>query len=598
MTIPLVRKRARHAKVRSGCLTCKARRIKCDEARPSCAKCISAGKQCAGYEGPPSRPNTQIELRPKAEASVLSTPVANPSSLTSSEGYALDYFRTRALESLLPGSNWLLGWDQLILPLCQTEPAVVHATVALGSLGRALECEPGDHMQMALVQYNRTIFTLRNSIEALHRNASTNAAELILTVCLLLFSFDTLQGNDAAAFLHLRNGLKILFEHAERTQSTSPTAGKRRVLLQTQPRSRMDLLAQTFIRLDADLATLQDQDPYLYATLSLPVPDVFKSLSEAMVHLDALERESYDIWGEWFAIAENKLRAECPGMVHLDEPTWDCLAMAYMDVESLSSSPELDRRAQELKQDLTSFMNALAFVPASHKFDAARALVDIHFFFLWALVCEWRDRDLMEIDRFEEQFGHMIHLIEQYLELQRLETLVNSPKSSPGLLKLLWRTRPAAVMGTNVGVTLCLIVELCRTSVIRRKAVQLIRSMDMRGHFDGDFLASYYEAIIDLEENWARAILGEPDLQNLECHQVPAEARLIECDISDVDMPSPYYHCPVGQLVYAKHKNAESSEFEIGHRSFTVTRPGRDNVASVASRTTPMPPYDVALRVA
>ncbi|KDN43296.1 hypothetical protein RSAG8_06263, partial [Rhizoctonia solani AG-8 WAC10335] len=34
---------------RSGCLTCKARRKKCDESQPFCQRCVVAGIQCAGY---------------------------------------------------------------------------------------------------------------------------------------------------------------------------------------------------------------------------------------------------------------------------------------------------------------------------------------------------------------------------------------------------------------------------------------------------------------------------------------------------------------------------------------------------------------------
>ncbi|KAK6085791.1 C6 finger domain-containing protein [Seiridium cupressi] len=41
---PAVRKRTK-----TGCLTCRKRRIKCDEARPTCANCIKSKRQCEGY---------------------------------------------------------------------------------------------------------------------------------------------------------------------------------------------------------------------------------------------------------------------------------------------------------------------------------------------------------------------------------------------------------------------------------------------------------------------------------------------------------------------------------------------------------------------
>lgn len=36
-----------------GCLTCRMRKVKCDEQRPSCQRCISTGRTCDGYTGLP-----------------------------------------------------------------------------------------------------------------------------------------------------------------------------------------------------------------------------------------------------------------------------------------------------------------------------------------------------------------------------------------------------------------------------------------------------------------------------------------------------------------------------------------------------------------
>jgi hypothetical protein len=39
-------------KVRTGCLTCKKRRVKCDETKPKCLKCLNSDYQCNGYAPP------------------------------------------------------------------------------------------------------------------------------------------------------------------------------------------------------------------------------------------------------------------------------------------------------------------------------------------------------------------------------------------------------------------------------------------------------------------------------------------------------------------------------------------------------------------
>lgn len=45
-------------RTRTGCLTCRARRVKCDERKPACNRCIIANVECAGYA-----PRRQIEVR-------------------------------------------------------------------------------------------------------------------------------------------------------------------------------------------------------------------------------------------------------------------------------------------------------------------------------------------------------------------------------------------------------------------------------------------------------------------------------------------------------------------------------------------------------
>lgn len=60
---PPVKRRATHAKARTGCLTCKKRRVKCDEAKPHCARCIKSGHRCAGYQNcADPQPQHQQEL--------------------------------------------------------------------------------------------------------------------------------------------------------------------------------------------------------------------------------------------------------------------------------------------------------------------------------------------------------------------------------------------------------------------------------------------------------------------------------------------------------------------------------------------------------
>jgi arginine metabolism regulation protein II len=39
----------KRTKTFTGCWTCRARKIKCDEAKPSCQQCYNKGRKCEGY---------------------------------------------------------------------------------------------------------------------------------------------------------------------------------------------------------------------------------------------------------------------------------------------------------------------------------------------------------------------------------------------------------------------------------------------------------------------------------------------------------------------------------------------------------------------
>ena len=75
------------SRVRTGCLTCRSRRIKCDEHRPHCARCRTANFRCEGYEEPRSVQNTSPPPRGSSQASsgLDRPPASSSASLRSSE---------------------------------------------------------------------------------------------------------------------------------------------------------------------------------------------------------------------------------------------------------------------------------------------------------------------------------------------------------------------------------------------------------------------------------------------------------------------------------------------------------------------------------
>jgi Fungal Zn(2)-Cys(6) binuclear cluster domain len=90
------RSKRHHNKTRTGCSTCKRRHFKCDEKKPSCLRCILAGKECA-YNIP--QPKT---FPPPPQDSNLSPPSSVESFVGGdpSELRALQFFKERTGPSL------------------------------------------------------------------------------------------------------------------------------------------------------------------------------------------------------------------------------------------------------------------------------------------------------------------------------------------------------------------------------------------------------------------------------------------------------------------------------------------------------------------
>lgn len=77
------RKRPKYTRSKTGCLTCRVKKIKCDETKPNCMRCTHGQRECTWPEGVPARKKTiprkespnALEGRPStASSSASSTP--------------------------------------------------------------------------------------------------------------------------------------------------------------------------------------------------------------------------------------------------------------------------------------------------------------------------------------------------------------------------------------------------------------------------------------------------------------------------------------------------------------------------------------------
>ncbi|KAK5171198.1 uncharacterized protein LTR77_004342 [Saxophila tyrrhenica] len=274
-------------RVKSGCITCRIRRVKCDEEKPACRRCISTGRTCDGYSTLPfSRRDLQTasllgsrqssacgeDYRPVGPLPRL---VTDPAFSGLLEKRYFQFFRQRTVAS----TNAIVScrfWDRIVLQACHTEPAVKHAVLALSSLHsvRTLASDGNSHIQhrqYADTQHQKALKEARAFIAS----AGSEDIDRVLVTCIIFIIFESVRGEYCAASTHMDSGRAIIADNLQRLKHTS----RRRDLLEIE---------SAFARLDLPATCFSDRtSPYRYGlqdflnTKPALEPECFQDINEA-----------------------------------------------------------------------------------------------------------------------------------------------------------------------------------------------------------------------------------------------------------------------------------------------------------------------------
>ena len=216
----------------------RARKVKCDETFPVCRRCSAAVRNCAGYGiwggggNHDTRTSQSNEARPQV-GNLIRPPRVKLGNEDDVEHF--DWIRHYATIKI-PGTFRSRFWTTLVLQISMSEPAVLHALLALSSYHRQCICHShpqsvvqgrslNNMEQFALQHYNRAIRTLLQPAFSVHTYVSSR---ITLIVCLVFVSIDLLRGHFTAAQQQLHSGLELLAKvrsHCDMlvSQSCTPT---------------------------------------------------------------------------------------------------------------------------------------------------------------------------------------------------------------------------------------------------------------------------------------------------------------------------------------------------------------------------------------
>lgn len=222
--------KAYHRKVKTGCLTCKIRRVRCDQQKPSCNRCVSTGRKCDGYAQPatkspsppgsssspsPSAPESrQLQIRPRrlspASSAITSAtptrillPHKDPDELQ-----VYSYF----LQVAAPSISGVFGsefWLREVPQFCLSDPAIWHAVTALGTVCRDYDfktCSTAGNV-FAMQQIGTSLQHLTQP-----RSASSMDRWRALIASILFTCISVVQGSYSQALVHASSGAKIFRE--------------------------------------------------------------------------------------------------------------------------------------------------------------------------------------------------------------------------------------------------------------------------------------------------------------------------------------------------------------------------------------------------
>ncbi|PVH87701.1 hypothetical protein DL98DRAFT_252665 [Cadophora sp. DSE1049] len=213
-------------KVKTGCTTCRIRRVKCDEIKPFCNRCRSTGRTCDGYESPFKAWEAQ-SLDIFRVASGCSKPDTRsrpmqPTVLLEVTPQDIDllnrYFSTKTMFDINMGCY---EEARQVLQASLTDSSVRYAVSSLRALREDLEtsgdgptsiAQPSPGFSYGLQQYNMALGGLLINMSS----PSSNILKSALLCCRIFISIEQVQKNHSAMAQHVIRGLRIMHEYRAR----------------------------------------------------------------------------------------------------------------------------------------------------------------------------------------------------------------------------------------------------------------------------------------------------------------------------------------------------------------------------------------------
>ncbi|KAE9366095.1 hypothetical protein N431DRAFT_386210 [Stipitochalara longipes BDJ] len=316
------RKRASHPKTKTGCTTCKIRRLKCDETKPECLRCLKFEGRCDGYLTAKENSSSSSNASAPRRRLVPISQKDGTNIIRSFENCVKfrnenEHLSFLAFQGIVRGASCpyyatsnLSLWD-IILQGCHKDDFIRDAVIAVGALiscerklvkdaNNRLIREPigyTSRYQFALKQYGRAVKKMRKRAEG-----EVTGLRSVLIGCILVVCFEAWLGNHVKALNHAAGGHSILRSWLKSRELPTSDFSSSKEMESPAEHIIEGELVRAISRLDLQIVsyTVDPRPTKVHKVLHTEgvgtihnMPSSFSTLGEARIYLDLVQRRAW-----------------------------------------------------------------------------------------------------------------------------------------------------------------------------------------------------------------------------------------------------------------------------------------------------------------
>lgn len=522
-------KRAKQQRSRSGCATCRQRRIKCDEAHPQCLRCVKARLKC-DYATPTSKVKNTTLIRingKRADERILlpkhndigsltiTRPTATLPGETDMENQYLRYFQKETTSGFQSVWDWSV-WNRLMLQGCHQESFIRDAVVAIGALHKSLHTDAKNTEELAQLQkrfayqvYGRALRRIQNVID---KGSGPRDA---LIACLLIVCFENHSGDRYQATYHAQHGLRIYNQ-----------LGTRSSLVE-------DEIADAFRNLDITITTVYDGrtveahqkllDEDGPAAASMPL--VFANLHEAKRYWHVIMRRCcHFIPTTWAHTNITSLNRPFKAKIH-----GGTVSTLGTNIHNVSVRVDAQLEAEQSKYYAEVRRWMIAFEPVFRRIRSStksslREYVTVTMLQIQALNAKVTLASVVYLSemKYDDHLEDFKATIDYCQDIVRIHNAGSPASYFSGLF----------VLDLGIVAPLFALVMKCRDRVLRFQGLEILKQWHVEGWWDPLLIATIAKCLIHIEEEGM--VAGEiPEESRVmltgKCHRPPERRMLVQC---------------------------------------------------------------------